>query len=68
MPSESRSIFALQASRFLFATGKIPEPQGRPRSYPPPRAAITILQRLLPIRAPIAAANGSGTRINKGRA
>jgi hypothetical protein len=27
---------------------------------------ITMLQRLLPIRAPIAAANGRGTRIKKG--
>ncbi len=35
MLSESRSIFAMPASRFLLATGKARRPQARRRSYPP---------------------------------
>jgi hypothetical protein len=55
----------MQASRFSFATGKVRQPQAGCRPYPPRcrRNAITILQRLNPIRAPIAAANVAGTRI-----
>jgi hypothetical protein len=59
MLSESKSIFAMQASRFLVATGKVRGPQGRRRSYPP-RTSNT---RANHNRAPIAATNGRGTRI-----
>jgi hypothetical protein len=52
----------------LFATGKPREPQADKLFYPPPSLrthAITILQRRFPIGAPIATANGGGTRLKK---
>jgi hypothetical protein len=55
----------MQASRFPLAIGMMQKPQGWRMSYPPRcrRATITILQRLLPIRAPIPATYEGGTRI-----
>jgi hypothetical protein len=55
----------MPASRFLFAIGKVAKPQAGAPSYPPRcrRAAITILHRPLPIRAPIAAINKTGTEV-----
>ena len=63
MLSESRSIFAITASRFLFASGTTRKPQAR-REFYPPRSILrttTILQRGFRIRAPIETANGGGT-------
>jgi hypothetical protein len=54
----------MQASRFLFATGKPPRPQGATGLIHRDEAlqtAITILQRRILIRAPISAVNGQGT-------
>jgi hypothetical protein len=48
------------------ATGKAREPQARQWLYPPPTPRTTILQRRVPIRAPIRSANDGGTRIKKG--
>ena len=60
MLNDSRSILAMETSRFLFAIGKALQPQQRRWPYPLPSLRtqlITILQRGFPIRAPIATAN-----------
>src|ERR1700754_3589445 len=65
MFSESRSIFAMTASRFPFhfAIGKVREQQDAQDFYPRcslHMCAITILHWRFQIRAAIAAANGTG--------